>query len=889
MLAAAGLLCLIAAHTILETARDALFLGKLEARRLPFVYVLIAGLSLVVSRESSRFSRRFGRRNALIFSLMAAGYGTALLFVRPMTPAIAFGLYLWSGLLGTVLVLQFWMFAGQLFTVSQGKRLFGPIAAGGVLGAVLGASGAAVALRFIDERALLLVSAAIFALTAIFLTAVPTDDAQPPARDTHWEGLIRDLSVFREQPYLIRVGLLVLLSTSAVLVTDYLFKSVAAASVSAADLGSFFAKTYAVLNAIALVVQVAITSRLVRRLGVPSALTVTPLLLAAGGTAAALSGGAIGLVLIVKGADGALRHSLHRVSSELSLMPLSTDTRDRAKPVLDTAVARGAQAATAGFILALSALGSADPTTLSYVVASLAALWLVIAISLRRPYIDLFRQALSRATLDTSAEDLNLASVEAIMEALSSRDPDRVLAAIDILVDNQRTRLIPALILYHESGLVLTRALEVVATADRQDWVPLAHRLLDHPDEVVRAAAVRVLTARGHREGLRRGLADPSARVRTEAAFSLVQQDPDAEPARDPRIEAIIGAHGEEGRAARKALATAIENHGDRRWTEVLVAMLPHLDDDLAPCFARAAAKQTDPRFIPALIARLSARDGRAEVRDAIVMHGEAAFDALERAMLDPKTPARVRLHIPRTLSRFESQRAVDLLTSLLGVESGLLRYKVLRGLGRLARVPKLTFDRAAIEAEAEKNLVDHLRLLALLHPLTRDQEGDPAKTGGTGRVLRGLLEDKIRQSLERAFRLLQIAHRHEDVRGVYHGIHSTSSRTRASALEMVEALTQGAPRTRELFRLVADELTPAERLERARALIEDLPDTYEDAVARLIADSDDTLAAVAAYHALDLGRLDLREEVLDTFQRRPVLRLMGARSSVVPEAARAS
>ena len=56
-------------------------------------------------------------------------------------------LVLGSGVVGTVLPLQFWMMAGQLFSISQGKRLFGPIAAGGVLGAAVGGGVAAVGLE----------------------------------------------------------------------------------------------------------------------------------------------------------------------------------------------------------------------------------------------------------------------------------------------------------------------------------------------------------------------------------------------------------------------------------------------------------------------------------------------------------------------------------------------------------------------------------------------------------------------------------------------------------------------------------------------------------------------------------------------------------------------
>ncbi|NUQ78415.1 MAG: hypothetical protein HUU21_33210, partial [Polyangiaceae bacterium] len=134
---------LIAAHTLLETARDALFLEKLPARRLPIVYVILAVLAFAVSAATARFVDRFGRKKALLFSLVTSAVGTAAIYSQAPSREVVFGLYLWSGLLGTVLATQFWILAGDLFTVAQGKRLFGVIGAGGVAGAIAGAGAAA--------------------------------------------------------------------------------------------------------------------------------------------------------------------------------------------------------------------------------------------------------------------------------------------------------------------------------------------------------------------------------------------------------------------------------------------------------------------------------------------------------------------------------------------------------------------------------------------------------------------------------------------------------------------------------------------------------------------------------------------------------------------------
>jgi AAA family ATP:ADP antiporter len=881
----------IAAHTMLETARDALFLGKLPPSRLTLVYAILAGLALGVSAVNTAFVRRFGRRNALIFSLMGAAWGTTVLHFAPRVPAVLFGLYVWSGLLGTLLAVQFWMLAGQLFTVAQGKRLFGPIAAGGVLGAVFGASLAAAAVEVVPIGDLLLVAAGIFLVTAGGLTSVRSDESRPASEAPGAAKAILPrgtFALFREEPYLIRVAALIAVSTAAVLTTDYLFKSVAAARVPPAELGTFFARYYAVLNGVSLVVQVGLAGRILRGLGVGPALMVLPVLVGVGGAGTLVFGGALAMAMLAKGADGALRHSLQRVAGELLWMPLSAEIRDRGKAVIDTVFGRLVQAAVAGALLLLAALGLSSPRLLAAIVVGLAAIWVGVTAGLRRPYLDLFRRALRRGSLDAGAlgDDLDIGSVEAIMEALSSRDAARVIAAMEVLQERKRSRLIPGLILYHESPEVLVRALAVVAASDRGDWVPLAERLLTHPAEAVRVAAVRALGEKGDVEAVARAAEDESPAVRAHAAFCLADRAGAADLRADPRITAILRLEGGAGRAARVALLDAIHDNKDPRWADVILDLAACDDALVVEHAAMAMTRAQDPRFVPLLIARLTVRDGRGAVREALVSHGEPAFDALVQALRDPETDPRVRVHTPRTLSRFGTQRAADVLLEQLLLEpSGLVRYKILRGLGRLVSENKVKVDRSRLQEQMRRNLVEYFRLLSLSVPLARGQRDDPSRGEGAGKLIVGLLEDKQQQSLERAFRLLQIAHRNEDIRTVYYSLRFGDRRRRAHALEFLDALTLPSrrreegfdPGTRELFRLVADDLSPEDRVARAAAYLPTRPATYEEAVSALLREKDESLAALAAYHALEMGHGGLRERVAEAYRARPTLSLEGS------------
>ena len=889
VLRATGILGLVvAAHTLLETARDTLFLSKLPVNRLAWVYALLAVLSLAASAAAGRFAAVFGRRAALVFSLAISAFVVVLFYIRPPTPMGVFALYVTSGVLVTVLTLQFWMFLAELFTVAEGKRLFGPIASGGVLGAVAGASLAAVALRRMAVPSLLLCAAVLF-LGAAGLVA-GTKTAALPAEPTVPRGplaFLGDASEIVRDRYVLLLGALMAVGTAAVLVADYLFKSAAAARFEPAELGRFFAGFYAANNALALIVQLFLTAALVRRLGVPGAATVLPIALAGSGVLAVLGGGFF-LAVLAKGADGTLRHSLHRVTSELLLLPVAPARRARVKPFLETVFGRGTQALTAGVILLLSA--RATPHVLAVMLAGLALVWVLLSWRARKPYVNLFRQALASGNLDVRGTvELDLASVEILMQNLSSRDDDRVLAAIEILVESGHPGLLPALVLAHESPRVLQRALVVLSKGERRDWVERAEGLFEHPDVGVRATAVQALLATGHEEAARRGLGDASGTVRALAAFYLANRDTAHDPFQDQRVQEILHAEGLHALDARQALLGVIGADGTPRWASVVEAIVradgerPLTPAHAAPAIARSQALD----LVPFLIRHLAAREARGSVREALVALGAPAFEALEATLADETAPTAIRAQVPKVLAGFGTQAAIDTLTFRYRNETvGALRYKILRGLGRIdteardrANPQRLRFERSVFRAAADRNLIEHVRLLALRVAFGR---GEPGPGDAVAAVLTTLLEDKASQALERAFRCLQLAHRNENLRLVHSAVIRGTPQARSNAMEFLDSLPGTSPEGRGLLRLIADHLTPDDVVARAREILRPLgvaepPHERAPAIPSLLADPDDLVAALTAYYVLAQGSESLLPVARRALQERPSLALLGA------------
>ena len=886
------LFLMVSAHVMLETTRDALFLGTFSPKHLAIVYAGLAGLVLLVMAFNTALVRRTGRRNALIGTLMVFSYGTVVFYLIPMSRSVVFALYLWSGLLGTLVVVQFWMLVGQLFTVGQGKRLFGPLAAGGSAGAFVGAFLAACLLQFASVKSLLLVTAGIFLVAAWILTSVNNEDMALPSPGAIDKGAHRRSQwvLFWQQPYLGRVIAIVLLSTVTFLTVDYLFKSVVTRSMvvqagmpAANQLGNFFASFYAVTGAVALVVQLVGAGYIIKRFGVLAAILVMPLALLLGGLGTAILGAVVALVVVTKGADSTLRHSLHRVTMELLWLPVGTEVRSRTKGTVDGVLVRATQAGVAALLFLIAELSLDTPRVLSAVVAGSAFLWLIFVIALRDPYLEQFRAAISRQSLETGG-DLDLNAAQVLVEALSSPDTPRVIAAMDLLATKKRDGLIPSLILYHESPKVLVRALGIIGASERRDWVPLAQRLLQHEHAEVRVAALHALARNDLVDQLNERLLDVSPAVRAHAAFRLAIRSQLGDKLEFAEIHNILSMAGEQAKVAQLALLDAIRDSGDETWAEVILRLAKSSDADIMESAIMAMGKVQDARFIPLLIEQLGVRRGRGVVRSALVGLGEGALVSLQDAIQNANTERRVRIHLPRTITHFGTVRAANfLLEHLRAEQDGMVRFKILSSLARMVVDHTLKLDQQQILGGLQRNLEQYLRILSLRTPLSGAEETAENRRTEGGELLCGLLDDKLRQALERCFLLLQIAHRHEDIRSAYEAIQSTDRHRRANAVEFIDALTRSpfyegtlGAEVREYLQLVVDDLPAQDKVNRSRKLIGEPPTTYEQAISRLLGNPDEITASIAAYHVFELGLSSLRSQVAEVLQRKPLLTALG-------------
>jgi AAA family ATP:ADP antiporter len=388
---------LLCGYYILRPMRDAMGIaGGVEHLHWLFTGTFVAMLAAVplFGWVTSRFPRRrflpfvyyFFIANLIVFFLLLRAEGDHVYAARAF--------FIWTSVYNLFVVSVFWSFMADLYTNPQAKRLFGFIAAGGTTGALVGPALAAVLARPLGTANLLLASAGFMAIAVLCIhRLIAWKAAQPQAALPEAQraaearplggGVLAAFPLVARSPYLLGIALFMLLFTT--LSTVLYFQQaqiVRDAFASSAERTTVFAAIDFAVNALTITIQVFITARLVRGLGIAWALALVPVLLGTGFLALGFAP-VLAVLVAVQILRRAGDYAVTRPAREMLYVVLGREEKYKAKNFIDTVIYRGGDAVSAWAYAGLRAMGL-SLGAIAFVAVPLSVLWAWLAFRLGR-------------------------------------------------------------------------------------------------------------------------------------------------------------------------------------------------------------------------------------------------------------------------------------------------------------------------------------------------------------------------------------------------------------------------------------------------------------------------------------------------------------------------
>ncbi len=397
--AGVGFAAVLGSYFLLRPVRDAFGIEG-DPSRLPWLFTATFVAMLVVAAPWGALVARAPRRLLVPISYRAFVVqllGFAALVGWNVAPDVVGKVfYVWLSVFNLFVVSVFWSTCAELARPEQGRRLFGPIAAGGTAGAIVGPLITRSLATEVEPWVLLVIAAALLEAAVWAIAAVErhgrrlaaaTDagadgrTSNPPAPSSPaivGGHPLRGLANLTRSPYL--AGIAAYALCAAILATFVYLQQAEIARAALPDRATrtrFFADVDLWTNLATILLQLALVSRLLRWLGPGIVLAALPLVQAAGIVGLTLAPGLV-MATAVSASGRAATHALSRPARELLFTAVSREDRYKTKNVIDTLVYRFGDFGSSWLHRGLAAAGVA----LTAVALPLAAAWVVLALGL---------------------------------------------------------------------------------------------------------------------------------------------------------------------------------------------------------------------------------------------------------------------------------------------------------------------------------------------------------------------------------------------------------------------------------------------------------------------------------------------------------------------------
>jgi AAA family ATP:ADP antiporter len=387
MWGAGAFAALLASYSAFRPVRDALILDN-NPDQIKWVFlgtfVAISALSMVWSAILARWPRRTVIPLAYhVFAVCAVGFFLVKRAdIAPLTVGRVF--YIWSGVFNFFVVSVLWSLFADLLGPDTARRLYGPIAAGGTIGTLVGPLLTRTLVGTIGAAGVLLMSAILLEVAVICIYQIrragagltrdaSEGDPDAPAGGGALTGIVR----VAKSPYLATIVAYVL--CTAIAATFIYLRQLAIVREAIRDTvarAEYFATIDIWLAVVTLAFQTVLVRPALGWFGPGIVLAVLPITQLVG-ISVLVAAPSLTALLVVQVIGRGATHGLTRPARELLFTVVSRDDKYRAKNAIDTIAYRFGDLAASWINAALLAIGGG--LALIGAAAPLVAIWLACA------------------------------------------------------------------------------------------------------------------------------------------------------------------------------------------------------------------------------------------------------------------------------------------------------------------------------------------------------------------------------------------------------------------------------------------------------------------------------------------------------------------------------
>ncbi len=787
-----------APFTIIKSLRDARYLDVLKSKNLPYAYATAFLVGLVVAFHSKLQIRI--RRHLLFTSSLIFFIGTCLLFwfFLPKGKWLLLAYWMWAQILVVVLVTQFWILVNDIFNPREARRLIGFFVSGGILGGIVGGMITyLLAEPDVSNYDLLLIASGlligcVFVVNSIFLwqkkrQILPEENTQNNrGKEPQRVGFKDCFDTVRKDYYLKLLALVVLFTGVVSIFIDWQSKRIIEVSPSVKNnLTAFFGLFNTGLLVFAFLLQILMTSSIIKRYGIRLTLLLYPLILLFCSLGVALWQ-LLGFAIAIKASDKSLSFSINQSARELLYIPVSPDLKYKAKIFIDMFLNRFADSIGAVLLLVIISLLHRGIQFVSFMSALFIFGWIILNLKVSKEYTNTVKQKLEmkweRADR-TVAEKMDIDYTKLVFDTLESKNRSSVLYAMHLFDLIKQDKLTPELrkLISYKSDEMKASSLGVLFESRDTTLFPETEDFIS--DKSIEKDVKEIMSLDVYQELMKN------------------------------YFEEAVGDKSREGVTAKMELAKAIglmDSHSPL--AEKLEELLLNESPEVSKYAIESAANLKKREYIPAIVHKLQSPLTREDSISALEKYGQKIVGTLSDYLGDATEDIELRKAVVSVLAHIGTQDAADFLCWELSQDEEEMNTELIDALDKIrSEKPEIQFQEDIVKAKIIKEIKTYYRILIQI-----------CESRAEGRAETMFSEKNLDVSLMNIFKLLGVVYSHEDIAKAYQNIRTGTKNSVAYAVELLDNILHKD--VKDIVLPLVEDLSPEERAKRCRNLLKTSP-----------------------------------------------------------------